>query len=413
MSPGPRPPATDLPEPRLLIAAANSARAIAESALRGGYAVQVLDGFCDQDTRDLAPCTQVPMAGLGLDAAPILAATERLLERLPGTCPPDAGVGLVYGAGFESCPAVLEALARRVRLLGNDPGVLTLLSDPGRLLALLERLGIRHPETRLEPPPAGPNGGPPTAPAGTPWLVKETAASGGLGVRPWRPGDPRPLVPHCFQRRLPGVPMSALFVADGRTQIPIGFNRLLVADADPGHPFLFGGVLGQAEPDPAVRREVEGWCAALTAALGLRGVNGLDFILHLDRPWLLELNPRPTAALSLYDPLCEGGWIRRHVRACLGELPPAPAAHPGRVWGQRILYAPRDLDLPAGIVWPAWCRDRPVAGARVPAGTPLCTVLADTPDQIRTELLLALRAIAVLDLIQRAGRPDRDREPGP
>ena len=102
-------------EPADLVLAANSARAIAESAVRGGFRVRVLDGFCDQDTRALGPCTRVPMVGWGLDPVQLSAALERLCAT--GSSP----VGLVYGAGLESSSDLLSALPGRVRLLGNAP----------------------------------------------------------------------------------------------------------------------------------------------------------------------------------------------------------------------------------------------------------------------------------------------------
>ena len=386
------------PEPSTLLVVANSARSMAESAVRGGYDVHALDGFCDQDTRELVPCILVPMAGPGLDASRLRAEVERLV---PAGADAAAGaaaggdVGLVYGAGLEPCPGLLSRLQRRVRLMGNDPQVLALLGRPERLLDLLAELGIAHPETRLDPPRADGD-----ADEVDDWLTKEPGTSGGLGVRTWQPGDPRPTSPHYFQRRLPGVPMSLLFIADGSRHAVIGYNRLLVTEDGPERPFLYGGVLGQAELDAAGCREVEGWCQALVERLGLRGINGLDFILHQGRPYFLELNARPCASLSLYEWQCEEGWICRHVRACLGELPEPAAVPRGRVWGQRIVYAPQDLAVPPDLDWPDWCRDRPMAGTSVPRGAPLCSVLADAAEPVCVEVRLAARVICVLGLLE-------------
>lgn len=386
------------PEPSTLLVVANSARAMAESAVRGGFGVHVLDGFCDQDTRELAPCTLVPLAGPGLDAACLGAEVERLVPAGKDSTPGVASVGevgLVYGAGLEPCPGLLSHIQHRVRVLGNDPQVLDLLGRPERLLDLLGELGIAHPETRLDPPRRD---GDSVEASG--WLTKEPGTSGGLGVHSWKPGDARPAGPHYFQRRLPGEPMSLLFIADGRRQAVIGYNRLLVTDGGPERPFLYGGALGQADLDAAGRAEVEGWCRALVGRLGLRGINGLDFIVHLGRPYFLELNARPSASLSLYEWQCEEGWICRHVRACLGELPEPATVTRGRVWGQRIVYAPHDLDVPQDLDWPDWCRDRPAGGTAIPGGAPLCSVLADAAEPVCVELRLAERVICVLGLLE-------------
>lgn len=381
-------------EPSTLLVVANSARAIAESAVRGGFDVHVLDGFCDEDTREIADCTLVPMEGAGLDAGRLVEEVERLTQ-----APSSAEVALVYGAGLEPCPRLLAGLQRRVRLMGNDPEILDLLADPHRVFAMLGELCIPHPETQLDPPSAGE----PTDADAADWLVKESGTSGGLGVHLWRSADPRPRGPHYFQRRLVGEPMSVLFIADGERHAVIGFNRLLVSDGGPERPFLYGGALGQASLDDRGRQEVDTWCAALVRRLGLRGINGLDFILHRGQPHFLELNARPSASLSLYESQCEEGWICRHVRACLGELPEPDLnrAPRGRIYGQRILYAPHDLEIPVGLAWPDWCHDRPVAGSQIPQGAPVCSVLADANEPVCVEVRLAERLIRVLGLLDK------------
>ena len=232
-----------------------------------------------------------------------------------------------------------------------------------------------------------------------PWLLKACGGSGGLGVRPWRDRDTRPKGPHYFQRRLDGDLMSVLFIADGTGLEIIGFNHLLVADGGADQPFLYGGAIGQATLADPVREAVAGWAKALVGALGLRGLNNLDFILHQGRAYLLELNARPSATFSLYEGQCAGGWISRHVSACLGALPAGSWRPAERVCGQRLVYAPSDLRIPAAVVWPDWCRDRSPAGTLVPRGAPLCTVLADGPAAGPVEALLAVRAGRMLDLI--------------
>ena len=374
-------------EPADLLLVATSARALAESAVRGGFRVQILDGFCDQDTRALGPCTRAPLAALSAGLEPTgLRAALREFGTHGGDC------GLVYGAGVESSLAALAALPAGLRLLGNDPAVLQRLQDPERLFGLFDTLGIVYPETRFMPPPAA-------DPAR--WLLKRCGGSGGLGVAPWRTGDPRPAGPHYFQRFQEGDLMSVIFIADGRELELIGFSRLLLADADPRHPFLYGGAIGQAPLAALAAQTVTGWARSLVGALGLCGLNNLDFILCAGRPSLLELNPRPSATMGLYEAQCEGGWIRRHVRACLGLPAAAPAGTAASVHGQRVIYAPLELTIPTALPWPDWCRDRSAAGTLVPRYAPLCTVLAAGADAAAVESLLAARAAAILSLLQR------------
>ncbi|WP_170164870.1 ATP-grasp domain-containing protein [Thiocapsa rosea] len=373
---------------------ANSARALAESAVRGGYGVRVLDAFCDEDTRALAPCIRIGMLGQGLDPEHLTAE----IARLPLL---DQGAGIVFGAGLEASPSVLSGLTGTLRLFGNDPEVLALVGTPKAFFALLDDLEVDYPESRWDPPDADDP---------MPWLIKMPGGCGGLGVRPWRVGDRPPGDPHYFQRFLAGRLMSLLFIADGEILAVIGYNRLLVESSDPDLPFLYGGAITQTAPDEAARSSIERAAATLVGALGLRGVNNLDFILHDGRPFLLELNPRPSATLALYEGSCEGGWIGHHIRACLGTLPDVAPGSGIDVSGQQVIYAPHDLRIPSGLCWPDWCRDRPVAGSQVDRGAPLCTVMASGPSDAEVEVQLSLRSCDILARIGNTQEADTGSE---
>lgn len=371
------------PEPSSLLVVSNSGRAIAESAARGGYAVTVLDAYCDEDTRAVAACARVPSDGCALDPA-------GLREAARGLSLPTGRCGLVYGSGLERTPSVLSWLAGSFPLLGNRSPVLDLLLDPRRFFGLLDSLGIDYPGIRFDPPDPLDE---------TPWLIKESGRSGGLGVRSWRPGAARPPGPHYFQRRVEGPVMSVVFIADGAALRVVGWSRLLATAAGPDLPFVYAGAIGRACPAPSQQQCVLGHCEQLVRALRLRGVNNLDFVLEGDRVRVLELNPRPSATLGLYDADFPGGWVRHHVRACRGTLSPVAAAQHTVVSGQRVVYAPRAVDIPAGLRWPAWAKDRPAGGASIPRGAPVCTVLADAGSAAAVEALLAHRAQRVLQLM--------------
>ena len=374
-----------LPEPSSLLIVSNSGRAIAESAARGGYRVAVLDAFCDEDTRALASCSTVPTNGYGLDPHRLRAQAERL--PLPvGSC------GLLYGSGLEGAPSVLSWLARSFPLLGNRSQVLDLLRDPRRFFALLDGLGISYPEIRFDPPAPGDERG---------WLIKETGGSGGLGVRPWRHAEARPQGLHYFQRFVEGPVMSVLFIADGRDLRVVGYNRLLSTAVSGDLCFVYGGAISQAPLSASRKRRVVRYCGDLVRALGLRGMNNLDFVLEGDGVCVLELNPRPSASASLYDGDCAGGWVKRHVQACLGKLAPWPAPNGQSVSGHRVVYAPGLLHIRSGMRWPAWAKDRPGAGARIGRGMPVCSVLASARSAAEVERLLVEREHSVLRLLAR------------
>jgi predicted ATP-grasp superfamily ATP-dependent carboligase len=344
------------PEVPFLIAAV-SGRALAASARRAGHGVVVLDFFNDLDTRAWALRSRACAGPSGFDARRLLRAAELL-------CPPEACAGLVYGAGFEGRLGLLARLARGRRLYGNTPETLALVKDPGRFFPLLKRLGIAYPQTRLRRPPTLEG-----------WLRKRVGGAGGGHVAPAadkaRPGRGRTY----YQRWVAGRSCSALFLANGREARLVGLSEQRTADGLCA-PYLYGGAVSHARLAPRIREEVESLLARLVPETGLRGLNGLDFLVDpLGQIQVLEVNPRPPATLDLYDADCRDSLFDWHLRACRGELPRDPLVD--RAQSSRahaIVYAYTPLRIPTRWRWPVWCSDLPPGGLHVPPGAPVCTV---------------------------------------
>lgn len=361
-----------------LVVVGNCVRYLAQSGARAGLAVTGLDGFADQDMR--AACGRWDSARP--DAAD-------LQDRASSLFPP-GDARWTYGAGFESGPGVLQRLARRHGPpLGNDPDLLAQLADPRRWFALLDRLGIRHPETRHEPveDPAD-------------WLDKPAAGCGGVSVR--RAGDGDGEAPsRVYQRYLRGPLCSLTFAADGHAMMPLGFNRLHACFPAAGD-FRFAGVVSGYLPGRELAAEMLDTARRLTTALGLRGINGIDFVIHRQEPWLLDLNARPPASLELYEERLRHGGLVAHLDACNGRLPPVRPNRDG-VRGMRILYAQGPVTaLPTD--WPDWLRDRPASAAAVVPGEPLCSLHASGGSPEAVEALLRERADQARALFNRKSR---------
>jgi predicted ATP-grasp superfamily ATP-dependent carboligase len=336
-------------------------RALAASAARAGLRVVVLDLFDDRDTRAAAThCRSVRAPRrLRFDGRVLLGAARALAPA--GRC-----AGLVYGAGFEGRGELLGQLAAGRRLYGNDPSVLAAVRDPVRFFPLLDRLSIRHPPVRHDPP-RNPSG----------WLVKHAGGAGGAQVRFAAGG--RPGTGTYFQRLEPGRTLSALFLADGRGARIIGVNEQWTAPARAGRPFLYGGAVGGITLPARTATRLRASLDALVAATGLVGLNGLDFLLQGEECLVLEVNPRPTATLDLYDEDYPRGLFEWHLRACAGELP-RRAARADAARAHAVVYASGCRRIGAGVVFPSWCRDIPHPGSRFMAGDPICTVHAAGSD---------------------------------
>jgi predicted ATP-grasp superfamily ATP-dependent carboligase len=340
--------------------------------------VVVLDYFADRDTLTVAPGSRsVAAAGaLRFDRRKLLEAVDTLAP--PGADPP---FRLVYGAGLEGRVDLLRRLAVGRRLLGNPPEVLATFREPRWFFELLARLEIPHPEVRWSPPPE---------PAG--WLEKHSGSAGGTRVR--RATRRMPPSGCYFQRLVNGRSLSVLFLANGREARVLGFNQQWSPDHRPDRPFLYAGAVGQVGLNRGVRDSIEQAVHRLVVRTGLVGLNGLDFILNGDSWFALELNPRPTATVELYDADYPRGLFDWHLRACAGELP-AAAAPSETIRAHAIVLAPVDLSLPPGFDFPEWCRDLPHKPASFKSGDPICTVHAT---EATVDLAMALARRRATDL---------------
>jgi predicted ATP-grasp superfamily ATP-dependent carboligase len=412
----------------VLAVAAISARMLAEAAARDGYGVVALDLFGDLDTRR-AVAQWLPIGrdgSLQFDAARVLEALRHVARDVDGGV-----VGWIPGSGFEGHAELLEAGAQLLPLIGTTADAVRRVRDPRQFFGALAAHAIAHPAVQMDAP-ADPHG----------WLLKDAHASGGWHIRdaaapPRLParavqdashgasehiaqapahGSSQSAVPgaaddaavgashdvsHYYQRTMPGMPMSATFIANGSEALLVGFNALRVRSFG-AHPHVYCGCIGPVEVPAAVARLVGDAVRLLSAEFGLRGWCSLDFIRDGDAIGVLEVNPRPPASLSLY---ARRGLIDAQLRACLqGELPRPAAFAAARVGGSEIVYARRPLQLDeAGARriadWPD-AHDLPAAGARFDAGDPVCSLGADAASAAQVEAILEAGRDALLDTLE-------------
>lgn len=359
---------------------AASARSLVECARASGFSPIALDVFGDIDTGRLAEaCVHIGGTGLAMERDALLAALAGLRARADVA-------GWVAGSGFEAQLDLLAEAARVLPLIGNRPEIVRRVRSPADFAALVDSLGIAQPGFSAVRPPDPRD-----------WLVKDAHACGGWHVRPAEAAPASGLGEGAyFQRRVAGEAFSCLFVAAAGDARVLGFSRQIVR-ALGGRPYVYRGGVGPVALPSAAGGQIADAAHKLSRALGLVGLNGIDFVLDAaGRPWLLELNPRPTAAIQLFADAVEGGLMRAHVDACAGRLPvpvsvsasasspacgPATPASAGTVVrGFETVFARRagqvDAARAAWLVGQGWCCDIPRAGTHHAWGDPVCTVRA-------------------------------------
>ncbi len=313
--------------------------------------MHVIDLFADRDTQACARSAARVRPGLqGFDRETLCGAIERLGAR-------DRIAGVIAGSGFEQEPTLLNALPAGAELLGNAAEIVRSVKEPAIFFGALSRLGIPYPETRSSP--AGESRG---------WLRKRIGGSGGMHVLPLGADGQCP--PGYFlQRAVAGRVHSVVFAANGRRAAIVGYNAIW---QEPGTFTYRGAIVDRSLPARA-RKDLAEVIPELTAAFGLRGLCGADFIVDNDERWtLLEINPRPTASFELHER--DSGLFTVHVDACRGRLPARAGVQENKIAAVRVLYAPHALRIPH--LWPRWSRDWPAPGTRVRPAEPICTVHA-------------------------------------
>jgi uncharacterized protein len=344
-----------------VLIAALSGRGLAAAARRAGFIPLVVDAFGDTDMRANLGAFRClgTAAHQGFRAGSLIAALtelERDGERAP--------IGLVLGSGFEDTPRLVATLAKRFTLLSNGAEAIAKAKQPEAFFSLLDRLGIAHPETRLDVP---------EAPEG--WLSKRIGGSGGAHVVDLVRGVPAR--GRYVQRRIEGTPASVLAIASGASIRIVGFSRQWTAGTG-SRPYRYGGASGPAQLGMVTEARMAAAAEGVSAALGLVGLVSFDFLLNGETPFLLEVNPRPGATLDIFDDE-SGSLFKSHIAACrgpeLGHQPPLPAPMSGaRAAG--VLYAgDRSFTAPP-LAWPEWTADRPGPGTRIPPYRPVATVQA-------------------------------------
>jgi predicted ATP-grasp superfamily ATP-dependent carboligase len=348
-----------------------STRAAAFSALRAGLMPRCVDYFAD---RDLAAICTVDRA----EAREGVIGLERLARGLPPG-------PWVYTGPLENHPDRVERISRTHRLCGNAVPALLGTRDPLRLVEVLRRQGLPYLETRLDAQGLPRDGS---------WLVKPIASAGGRLIRHLDHATLPLVEPSYFQRFLDGPSHSALFLAQqGRAEL-IGVTRQLLGKS--GSPFAYRGSIGPSMIPATLKAQLCQLGNVLSSASRLVGLFGVDFIEHGGEPWLVEINPRYTASVEVFELATHRTLLTEHLLACgmkpAESLPagkPRAEATKASIVGKAILYAQRNLVAPSIEIddprspdlfaVPA-IADVPWPGTAIAAGEPIMTVFTTGQD---------------------------------
>jgi predicted ATP-grasp superfamily ATP-dependent carboligase len=248
------------------------------------------------------------------------------------------------------------------------------------------------------------------------WLIKQRASGGGINVEQLDRRRPIPKGAY-LQEFVEGEVWGVSYLAaDGKCRL-LG----VCAHADNvkrgKFPFVYQGSIGPLPTTPTTTASLIRLGEALAAEFAIVGLFGVDLIAQSDgslRP--LEINPRYTASMELFERAGCESLIDCHVHTCRANVIRQPTINPTPakpLHGKRIVYheGSEDLTISAAVAeqwisrakekdWPD-IADIPQPGTHVRSGDPIATVFAAAGDRQSLTDRLAVQAERLLDDIRR------------
>ena len=120
----------------------------------------------------------------------------------------------------------------------------------------------------------------------------------------------------------------------------------------------------------------------LTKELGLKGINGFDFVLKDHYPYLMECNPRIPGSIRVSESVLNLNLLDIHVKSFIPEewenvKSLIKSAKPKKFATKLILFSPNDIDrkLLPRINKLKFVHDKSEPIRNILKGEPLCTIL--------------------------------------
>lgn len=318
---------------------------------------------------------------------------------------------------MENHLSVIAALSASRPLWGVPADRLKEVRDPWILSDALKEsgTGLLMPPLRRAPPDGIDDGS---------WLVKQFHSAGGQGVRAWRPASNNrsheQSSQQYWQRRVSGQLLGVVYCSTSSSSTMLSVTRQLIGESWPGaSDFGYVGSIGPLTVNTALSDQLVTAGAFLARRFGLLGLFGIDLIVDDDQPWLLEVNPRPTASVEIWERATGKSAMAMHaavfdpefVPPCSKKVAPTAArAISTSMHGKAIAYADRTVSITSrtlewiesknrGQVLPA-IADIPIVGQSTPKHAPICTVFAAGTDEKVIELELRQLCNEVLMHVQ-------------
>ena len=190
-----------------------------------------------------------------------------------------------------------------------------------------------------------------------------------------------------IQEYIEGTPVSCTVISNGKECEVISINRQIIGESFLNSPkeFMYCGNIvpaGLLKEEETIISEIS---IALTKKLGLKGINGFDFVLKEHYPYFMECNPRIPGSIRASEIVLNLNLLDLHIKSFIPKewktvKKLINSARPKKFATKLVFFAPRDIEksLLPKINNLEFVHDKTEPIKSVLKGEPLCTILYET-----------------------------------
>jgi len=187
-----------------------------------------------------------------------------------------------------------------------------------------------------------------------------------------------------IQEYIDGIPVSCTVISNGEGSEVISINRQIIGENFLNSPkeFMYCGNIVPAGLLKEEEEIISELSLFLTKKLGLKGINGFDFVLKDHYPYLMECNPRIPGSIRASESVLNLNLLELHIKSFIPKewkniRKLIKLARPKTVATKLIFFAPKEIDKKLlGIINNLkFIHDKTEPNRHIKKGEPLCTIL--------------------------------------
>lgn len=238
---------------------------------------------------------------------------------------------LIIGSGLDDAFKERESILKEVETsehsiqnLNNDLNIIKKARDIDFLHTLLKKRGFLFPKTfALEKYDSKDFN------IQFPFLLKKRKGSGGINIykiekerdlpflieklkkKDYNPSD------WLIQEYIDGIPVSCTIISNGNETEVVSINRQIIGEKFLNSPkdFMYCGNIVPANLFKEDNKIISEIAITFANELGLKGINGFDFVLKNHQPYFMEINPRIPGSISASETALGLNLLDLHVKS--------------------------------------------------------------------------------------------------